>query len=229
MSTHSTVESFNAALREYVTVAGRDYRTAVSSRAARFSFHLSKRLKSRSPAKGEARTEGENRLKAGKGIRIRARAIRYARERTVATQSDVQSRRAGAFMETNRKGNLKKEGRSFQQIAVARELNIRESGRGILARGTSFPGLAQKFRGDQFGERPVNRLNRYGRRLARSTYSGSKDGAAVTFAWGDEEASQKLASALTSGKISPEIDKALKLTRDDMLEYIARKRKGGAK
>ena len=62
MSTHNTVESFNAALREYATVAGRDYRTATSSRAARFSFHLSKRLKSRSPAKGEARTEGENRL-----------------------------------------------------------------------------------------------------------------------------------------------------------------------
>jgi hypothetical protein len=229
MSTHNTIESFQAALREYVSVAGRDYRTAVSSRAARFSFHFSKRLKSRSPAKGEARTEGENRLKAGKGIKIRAKAIQYARERTVATQTDVRSRRAGAFMETNRKGNLKKEGRTFQQIAVARELNIRESGRGILARGTSFPGLAQKFRAEQFGARPVNRLNRYGRRLARSTYSGTKDGAAVTFLWGDEEASQKLAEALTSGKISPEIDRAMKLTRDDMLEYIARKRRGGAK
>jgi len=229
MSTHNTVESFNAALREYAQVYGRDTRTAVASRAARFSFHLSKRMKSRSPGKGTVRAEGEARLKAGKGIRIRARAIRYARERTVATQTDVRSRRAGAFMETNRKGALKKEGRTFQQIAVARELNIRESGRGILARGTSFPGLSQKFKADQFGERPVNRLNRYGRRLAQSTYSGTKDGAAVTFAWGDDEASQKLASALTSGKISPEIDKALKLTRDDMLEYIARKRKGGAK
>jgi hypothetical protein len=132
-------------------------------------------------------------------------------------------------MEVTKRGNLKKEGRTFQQIAVARELNIRESGRGILARGTSFPGLAQKFRAEQFGARPVNRLNRYGRRLARSTYSGTKDGAAVTFLWGDEEASQKLAEALTSGKISPEIDRAMKLTRDDMLEYIARKRRGGAK
>lgn len=229
MSTHNTIESFNAALREYVTVAGRDYRTAVASRAGRFSFHLSRRLKSRVPAKGEARAEGEKRLKAGKGIRIRARAIRYARERTVATQTNVRSRRAGAFMEVNKRGNLKKEGRTFQQIAVARELNIRESGRGILARGTSFPGLSQKFRGDQFSERPVNRLNRYGRRLARSTYSGSKDGASVTFAWGDEEASENVAKALTSGKISPEIETAIKLTRDDMLEYIARKRKGGAK
>lgn len=229
MSTHNTLESFNAALREYVEVYGRDTRTAVASRSARFSFHLSRRLKSRVPDKGSIRAEGEARLKAGKGIRIRARAIRYARERTVATQSDVRSRRAGAFMETNRSGNLKKEGRTFQQIAVARELNIRESGRGILARGTSFPGLASKFRGDQFSERPVNRLNRYGRRLARSTYRGSKDGASVTFAWGDEEASDNVAKALTSGKISPEIDTALKLTRDDMLEYIARKRKGGAK
>jgi hypothetical protein len=79
MSTHNTIESFNAALREYVSVAGRDYRTAVSSRAARFSFHLSKRLRSRSPAKGVARAEGENRLNAGKGIRIRPKAIQFAR------------------------------------------------------------------------------------------------------------------------------------------------------
>lgn len=222
----ANLDEFNAALRQYAEVSGRDHREVIASRAARFGFNLSKELRSLKPEKGEIKREAEEVLKSGRKIRVRPRAIAFARNRTTATATRISDRRGSQYMEINSKGKLKAGGMNFMQVAVAREIAIRSSGRGILAHATKFKGLPQKLRADRFGQQPVATVNRYSRQVGRAVFDGSQDGASLVFTWGGSAASESVAEGLLSPQQVEAVKRALAATRADMLQYIARKRAG---
>lgn len=225
MTLTSNLAEFNATLRDYAKVAGKDYREVIASRASRFGFNLSKELRTLKPEKGEIRAKAQATLDAGKGISVRKAAVDFARKNTIATASRISDRSAAMFMETNRKGGIKRDGLSFWALAVRREINIRESGRGILSHATKFRGLAQKLRADQFSRQPVSAVNRYRRQVGRAVFDGSQDGASLSFVWGDSDPSSQVAEGLTASQQTEAVKRALTATRTDMLQYIARKRK----
>lgn len=217
---------FSQALRQYADVSGRDHREVIASRASRFGFNLSKELRALKPEKGEIRKEVEAVLQSGRKIRVRPKAIAFARNRTIATATRISDRRGSQYMEVNSKGKLKSGGMNFMQLAVARETAIRSSGRGILSHATKFKGLPQRLKSDNFSAQPVATVNRYSRQVGRAVFDGSRDGASLVFTWGGSAASESIAEGLLDPQQVEAVKRALNATRADMLQYIARKRAG---
>jgi hypothetical protein len=221
------LQAFNETLAEYLKHTRSNFRDAVVKKSSDFAFRVRKGLAPLKPEKGAIRTERLEALRAGEGIRLSGTARKYAQKFTIATRSSLKTRMAGGYMERARNGKLKRNGRNWWQVAVDREISLRESGRGYLALSWRFTSLFSQLRaaggrfGDEHKQQQVDdRLRRF---LAGLGFDVTDDGAQVTFSWGGNRTSGEIAALLKEPRQQAIISTALREARADMLTYIRRK------
>jgi hypothetical protein len=216
------LEKLNAAFKLYVRAADRGMASALGKQSDELGRNLTKEAKGLKPAKGKIRADRLAALRAGEGLRIRPEAIRYADAHSMATAVDMKTRAGAAFREITKAGNVKSKGRSWWQLAVARELSIRESGRGFLAQslrlGLSNGNLSQA----------TNRLeestSRFGPQLGQFRLAVDDKAGKAVFKWGGfSELSDDAVKAIGRSRGLAAVARAIQATTDNIIPYIERK------
>jgi len=221
-SVEQQLDQFNDKLAKYQVLARKSWPEVIAKQGKKLAYSLSLHLLGMAPAKGAIRAELTERLRSGLGIRVRDTARRYATKHSVATVTKIQTRTAGIFMEKTRTGKIKRAGLNWWQLAVKREIGLRESGRGFLGRAFGYPSL--------IGRRKEKAVNRYATELSSYGLTINPDGATGTFtldpAVNPQEANA--AAGMSKPRARAIIALALRDTSDDMQIYIARKMEDSA-
>lgn len=210
-----TIDQFNATLGRYASFMRRTPEEVVAHRGVELRFTLRNELKKLRPAKGSVREERKAAMAGGAGIKVRPGAIEFAKKKTLATASNLSTRKEGLFMEKTKAGNVKRGGRSFWEIAVTAELNIREKGAGYLS-------IAPSMRANKEGlasGRTFRATDRITREVGRVGMSKNEGGASLTF----DFANPNIAEGLSRPKGKAAIDQSLAIENADMLLYVNRK------
>jgi|GEM_PF-4028855 len=215
ITVQTNLAAFNATLGRYATLVRLTPPEALAKQGHKLAFALRARLSTLKPAKGSTRADRLAAIKAGGGIRVRPGAFQFAKKRSMATASNISTRRESIFMERTAKGNVKRNGRSFWQIAVDRELSIRESGRGYLSLAGRMKWV-DKLIIDGRTYRVTDRINR---EVGRAGMKVNQDGATLSLDYSNP--------AIVEGLERPQGRKAISHSladaRADMLVYINRK------
>lgn len=131
-----SVAQLNDKLRQYAEVSNKTEAEIISKQAGKLSFNLRTALRALAPEKGAVRAERLAALKAGGGVYVRPGVYammesKYGVEFTSTRQKykGPNNELAGTDYSASRRMNL-------QALAVQRELNLRESGRGFMAFST---------------------------------------------------------------------------------------------
>lgn len=225
LSFQTNLEEFNEALEAYARHAKLTAAEVIARKGSDLGFRLQKKLRELSPEKGAIRTERLAALASGGGVKVRPVAIDYAKSKTMATATTIKTRNGALFREIGRTGKLKRNGLSFWQLAVKRELNIRESGRGYLGFSARFKSMASEVKANwnDIEKQQIVR-DRYLRFISVVGFKADQNEAALTFKWGgNNDASNGLARAMQKPKARSKIGEALAESRSDMLVYIQRK------
>jgi hypothetical protein len=217
----SNARQFAAAFERYMAVTNQVPGQALTRQARNFALALRKRLRFLAPQKGSIRSERETALKSGGGLNIRKAVRDYADKNTRATATNLKTRRATLFREVNRKGNVKKDARNWWQLAVARELAMRERGIGFTSYSAAFRGLSKMA--PQPGTQRTQVVDRYKRFLSAAGIKISSSGAGAVFSWGGNRSSGSVAKVLQEGKGQEAVANALLDARNDMMVYVRRK------
>lgn len=221
----TNLEEFNETLEAYVRHSRRSAAEVIARKGADLGFRLWRKLRELAPDKGAIRTERLAVLASGGGIRVRPAARAYAKKKTISTGTNIKTRQAAIFFEVGRTGKVKSKALSFWQLAVQREIAIRESGRGYLGYSAHFKSMASQLKASRFDQNADQMIrDRYTRFISAAGFRPSPDGAALTFKWGgNNEASNGLARAMQKPKARTKIGEALAEARADMMVYITRK------
>jgi hypothetical protein len=217
----------NTALGMYVRASGRSVAFGLVKQSSELGRNLVMASKGLMPEKGKIRAERLEAFKRGEGIRVGATARKYADSKTIASASNLRTKKAAVFVEKTARGKIKKDGRNWWQLAVDRELSLREAGRGFVAHAQRMPLMlpteAARYKTLQ------RRLSRYGPQLgefaitANSDVSNGEVGSAV-FTWGGfSELSNDAVKAMGRVKGQKAIADALEATVDNIIPYLERK------
>jgi hypothetical protein len=225
----TNLDEFNAALTQYARLSSKGASEAVAKKGADFGWRLSRKLLALAPKKGQVRSERLAVLQAGGGIRIRKAALDYAKSKTISTATNIRTRKASNYREKTKAGRVKSGARSFWELAVSRELTLRESGRGFSALSARYKSLSQELAADRFGEQRKRILDRYNRLVSQVGFKRDGDSASLTFRWGGNKSSGDLAVSLQKPRQQNAIASALNEARADMMEYIIRKQNEAAR
>lgn len=207
-----TLEQFTATLARYAKVSKLTPQEVLAKQGYKFGFDLRAQLAKLKPAKGSVRESRLAAIKAGGGIKVREGAREFARKKTIATASDLRTKKDALFMERTKAGNVKRNGRSFWQIAIDRELSIRESGRGYLS-------LAGRMR---YSDKAIiagstyRIVDRITREVGRAGMKISQDGATLVF----DYSNPNIVEGLNRQAAQVAVDLALKDTIADILKYV---------
>lgn len=207
-----TIEQLNAVLVRYAAVSRLTPQEVVAKQGIKLGHFLRAELAKLKPAKGSVREARLAAIKSGAGIKVREGAREFARKKTVATASDIRTKKDALFMESTKRGNVKRNGRTFWQIAVDRELNIRESGRGYLS-------LAGRMR---YADKAIisgstyRIVDRITRELGRAWMTVTDDGSALKFSYDNPN----IFEGLDRVKGKSAIQAAMKETELDILKYV---------
>lgn len=174
------------------------------------------------PAKGAVRAERLEAFKAGEGIRVGRAAREFATSKTMASATNIRTRKGANFFEKTKSGKFKKNGRGWWQIAVDRELTLRESGRGFLAHSQRFSFYDS---GERVAIKRIQRnLSRYGPNLGEFSISATTASGTASFKWGGfSELSNEAVKAMGRTKGQAAIARAISATTENMIPYIERK------
>lgn len=209
------IEEFNKDLTEYAEFTKRTPGEALAKQGAKLGFYLRARLSALKPEKGATRNARLAALKRGEGVKVRQGAIEYAKKKTVATAQNIRTRQDALFVEKTKRGNVKKGGRTFWQIAVDRELSIRESGRGYL----SLAGRMRWVDAALIAGSEYRVLDRISREVGNAGLKISEDGATLKI----DYANPFIVEGLDRTKGKEAIARAIADARADIRVYINRK------
>lgn len=210
------VNALNAKLRDYQASSGKTWEEVLGKQGGKLGFLLFQRLRGLSPTKGRIRAERLAALRRGEGIRVRQSAKDFASRQTIATASSLRTRQGIRFRQKTKTGGVRHRGRSWWQIAVARELSLRESGRGFLAVSARYPRtLGATSRA----------LSKLGPELSRAGVIVSGARGKAEFVW--DPAASPLAARVVAGLERPRGRAALLLALRDLTQdidvYVVRK------
>lgn len=207
-----TIQQLNATLVRYAAISKLTPAEVLAKQGTKLGRFLRGNLAKLKPEKGSIRASRIAAMNAGGGVKVRQSARDFARKRTVATASNVRTREDALFMERTKKGNIKRNGRSYWQIAVARELSIRESGRGHLSLAGQMRYVDKALiTGSTF--RIVNRIKE---EVGRAGMSITADGAALKFTYDNPD----ITEGLDRTKSKAAITTAMAETQADILKYV---------
>lgn len=224
----TNVDQFNAALRLY---AKHNWRVNLSEAIVRQGVKLTWALRDRfikyKPAKGAIRAERLAALSKGQGVLVR-QSVKDAVLKKAGAYSDLATKRV-LFGKTGT--GIDRKRRNLQALAVVRELNLRERGKGFMARASkmdSLKGLGAYMNrtgldvgaiaGDFFKRQASGR---YGQQLG--TYGLKVDGeqSMLELSYGGNKT--VVGKAMQKPAFRKEIASALDFVRDDMMVYVQRK------
>jgi hypothetical protein len=224
----TNLDEFNAALTRYAALSSKGAAEAVAKKGADFGFRLSRKLLTLAPDKGSVREERLAALAAGGSLKIRDKI----RQRVYA-KFGVSQTMAGRKLRMGKKLTASKlvggKRLNLQALLVRAELNARESGRGFSAFSARYKSLSQQLAADRFGEQRRKIIDRYSRFLSEVGFKRDRDSSNLTFRWGGNESSGKLAASLQKPRQQAAIADALNEARADMMDYIIRKQAQAAR
>jgi hypothetical protein len=220
----SNLDAFNRALGDYVHLSRLSTQEAVKKQGAKFAFDLSTRLQAFAPGKGAIRAERLAALRSGQGLRISD----AARKRVYSTKGIVQDIKTKKFGFTRGKkvsGTRRLGGKrlNIQALLVKAEIGLRESGRGFLSYSSKVRSLIQKFAIKDDVDYYQQHLDRYSRFLTSVGFRTDADKANMTFGWGGNKSSDKVAKALSKPRQQRAIASSLDAIRADMMAYIVQR------
>lgn len=216
------VDSLNSKLATYAYLARKSPDEVLLRVGEKLGFEWYKQLRKNAPEKGSIRSQNEAEMHQGRGIKLSKASRKFADKHSVATQSKLSTRKASGFMEVNKRGNLKRNGANWYQLAVKRELNLRESGRVFTAFAARYQNLKRKIAGTS-RHRIANYFDRTRRFIAEAGIDITDDGGVMQFSWGGGPSSDKAAAALKVPKNRQALKGALSAVANDMQVYIDRK------
>lgn len=226
VSVDTSLATFNRALVEYAKLKRDEPADVLAKQGTKLTFYLRASLAALKPEKGRTRAERLAALQAGQGIKVRPGALAWAKKRSMATATNLRTRQESLFVERTRAGNVKRNGRSFWQLAIYRELGIRESGRGYLSLAGRMRWVKEALiRGSEY--RVVDRVYR---EVGRAGLKVNTDGATLKL----DYSNPNIAEGLERPNGKKAVAKALDQTRADIMVYVRRKldenaRKAGLK
>ena len=219
---------FSAVLAQYRDLNSRTTPEILRAKGVDLAFKIAKGFRGEAPARGSIRSTRLSALQAGSGVRIRKSVRDATNKMTIATTSDVASRKAGGFMEASKgkKGGTKKNARSWWQIAVTKELNLRESAIGFASVAAMFQGLAA------IQANGVKRFaDKFKRMISQARLRVSGPDAELVLEWGGgiSPKSNQLAAVFNQPRFRSHIKAAFKAVQADMMIYIDRKLRENAR
>lgn len=228
MTVETSLPQLNTALTAYIRAAGRGVMFGLQKQSQELSRNLALEARGLMPAKGAVREARLEAFKQGEGIRVGATARKYADSKTTATASSVRTKGAAIFMEKTSNGKIKTDGRNWWQLAVARELSLRESGRGFLHHSDKFDIMSNSER------RVIRRIqknskSRYGPILGEFALTSSSDvsngeSGTAEFRWGGfSDLSNEAVKAMGRAKGQAAMARAIEATVDNIIPYLERK------
>lgn len=225
----SNLDEFNAALTRYAALSSKGAAEAVAKKGADFGFRLSRKLLTLAPKKGEVRESRLAAIAAGGGINVRDKIRQrvYSKLGVSKTVAGRKLRMGGKKLSASKLIGGKR--LNLQALLVRAELNARESGRGFSSLSARYKSLSQQLAADRFGEQRKKILDRYSRFLSEVGFKRDKNASTLTFRWGGNESSGKMAASLQKPRQQAAIADALDEARADMMTYILRKQAEAAK
>jgi len=204
----SNLDSLNKAVLQYKILSNKTWPEVMSKKGGDFARLIRNNLFSLAPQKGEIRRSVLERLRSGRGIRIRS-----------AVRKEVGERRA-------KKGARRSGGRTLniQQEIIRREIAVREM-------GTKFMGVSSRFpssigTSDRSTSRTGHTLARAGVSIGRNQYEH-----VTRFTWNPNEGGHAghAARAMQEPGMRDAVEKAAVATRSDIQLYIKRKQDQAAR
>jgi hypothetical protein len=206
------LQKLNEAIGRYIETSRKTPQEALVKQGNKFAFILRQHLRTMSPAKGQSKSEALARLKSRGGIYIRP-SVRIAVAAKYNSRTDVATRKA--MLGKRGKASVKSGGKklNIQALAVKREINLRESGRGFLAH--SVPDAVGGY---------SQTSNRSGLILAQTGFSTDVDGASLVFRWKKPPGTQSdVTRGLSKTQQQDSMNSAIAETTEDIMIYLRRK------
>lgn len=193
--------------------SGKTWEEVLSKQGGKLAFNLFQRFRALSPKKGQIRSERLAALRRGEGILVRRSARDFARRNTVATASSLRTRSGIRFRQLTKSG---RSGRNWWQVAVAREIAIREGGRGFLSISARYPRLLS---------RQATAVSKFGPVLSRMGIIVAGARARAQFVWdpGEGPLAASAAQALDRPRGRAAVQLALRDLDEDIEVYLVRK------
>lgn len=210
-----TIAEFNKKLDEYAKLSRRTPEEVLAKQGYNLALHLRAEFMKLAPDRGAVTSDRLEAIRRGEGIKVREGAREFAKRKTVSTAQNVRTRQASLFMEKTKSGNVKRGGRTYWEIAVDRELAIRESGRGHLALASRMKWV-DKVLIDGFTYRVLDRVDR---ELSRAGLKRSSDGAILLL----DFSNPRIVSAMERPRAKAALAKAISAAAVNMQIYIDRK------
>lgn len=218
-SVESNLAGFNARFREYIEVSKKTPLEAVQKQSAKLGFALSGRLRLLAPAKGSVRSARLADLEAGRGVRVRP-SIKGSR--SILTAFNASSNLATRGLQFGRSSILRGGKRlNLQAAMVARELALREQGRGYTALIARFAGIERMTPGKR-----ETWLGKYQQTVSEAglefNQAGSGSTATMELQWSDAGEAHP-GEAMSTPQAQQALAGALQEVEADMKVYIERK------
>ena len=209
------IDRLNAACRQYSELSQKGEAETIRKQAATLGYNLKAGLKALAPAKGEVRAERLAALQSGGGVHVRPGVYELIRNQYGSNVASIEqhfkgpnNELAGTRFVANRTMNL-------QSLAVQKEINLRESGRGFMA--WSVPNTRSLVELEHRTD-----ASRYGDVLSTFDLDVRPDAQhkRAEFMW---DASSPAVAGLSVEQQMAVIENAIRVTADDVLAYVDRK------
>jgi hypothetical protein len=210
------IASLNRALVLYRDLTNKTPEDILLKQGGKLGYAVAQQLRNLSPTKGFIRAERIQALKSGQGIHVR-QSVRRRIQQKYGVRIDIKSRElVFGNSKAGRKSVVRKGGRRLNlwALTVQAEINLRESGRGFLARSSKYPKLLSDYQVAQ---------SIYGPILSDAGLNSNKD--TLTFEW--DPARSELASSAAKGLSKAQgqaaIARGIADVRDDIKQYLSDK------
>ena len=204
----------NRAVLDYHLLSGKSLEESLKKQGAKLVKEISFQLRYISRPKGQIRSEIIQRLRSGKGIKIR----QSVRDSVTAKWTDKLKRRQARaedkhWGESRGQDNWKW---TLQQQLVKREIGVRESGKGVLGFSSRYTGALESGRKVQ---------SKYGPELSNIGLEVLPQRGELVLFWpGRGRISENVAKGIGDPYPFKAVNDALEVTKKDILDYVTRKR-----
>lgn len=220
------LDRLSRSLRQYANYSDKSELEIVQKQSAKLAYNIYREMRKIMPEKGSIRAERLAALKAGQGVHVRDAVIRELMSKyavlTTATGSKAMKKgkkgRYGLLVELGRSGKMV----NFQALAVARELQVREGGRGFSAYITPRPPRSYAQVAASNTEFEIS--SKYGFILSMFNIAVTKDKKQAQLHWYGPHADYTSATqALSQGRQQEILNNAILATIADIQVYVDRK------
>lgn len=225
LTVSSDVEMFNRTLREYIAVTGKTPAEAVFKQGVKVGWELRKRLLELKPGKGAIRAQLLSQLKQGIGVRVRQSVYESLKKK--AETSGRFARGIGAYTRLSDKaiaGGVDKKGRNLQAIAVAREIALRERGRGYsgFAVRPKIPSMKAIGKITSSASDNWKLFGRYQQYLTSAGLKATPGSGTFTYTWGGLDATvpTDIGTAMQKPQQQAALRDSLREVDRDMAQFI---------